>query len=68
MPLKEQKAIQNRLDAVECLVKETELVIQLVAYFKQIGDLERLISKVPMGKINPREMNQLKNRCKPLNQ
>ena len=60
LPLKEQKAIQNRLDAVECLVKETELVIQLVAYFKQIGDLERLISKVPMGKINPREMNQLK--------
>lgn len=60
LPLKEQKAIQNRLDAVECLVKETELGIQLVAYFKQIGDLERLISKVPMGKINPREMNQLK--------
>jgi DNA mismatch repair protein MutS len=60
LPLKEQIAIQERLDAVECLVKETELVTQLVAYFKQIGDLERLISKVPMGKINPREMNQLK--------
>lgn len=60
LPLKEKKAIQERLDAVECLVKEVDLVIQLVAYFKQIGDLERLISKVPMGKINPREMNQLK--------
>lgn len=60
LPLKEKKAIEERLDAVECLVKETELVNQLIIYFKQIGDLERLISKVPMGKINPREMIQLK--------
>jgi DNA mismatch repair protein MutS len=34
------------------------------ASLKQIGDLERLISKVSVGRINPREMNQLKKGIK----
>ncbi|CCM10213.1 DNA mismatch repair protein mutS [Cardinium endosymbiont cEper1 of Encarsia pergandiella] len=59
-PLKEVVVIQERLDIVEYLVKDAPLATLLVNHLKQIGDLERLISKVAVGRVNPREMVALK--------
>ncbi|MEM9888909.1 MAG: DNA mismatch repair protein MutS [Bacteroidota bacterium] len=59
LPLKSQKEIESRLDIVDFFLHEIELSQELEVYFRQMGDLERLISKVPLGKINPREVVQL---------
>lgn len=64
LPLKEKKRIEERLDSVEAIVQEPELRRQLAAHLKPIGDLERLISKVAVKRINPREMLQLKKALK----
>ena len=66
LPLKDEKAIQQRLDAVEFLVQHTELAEALSFHLSQIGDLERLISKVAVGRINPKEVIVLKNALKEL--
>jgi len=60
MPLKELKPIQERLDVVEFLVEQGDLREKLIHELKQIGDLERLISKIGLQKANPREVLQLK--------
>jgi len=61
LPLKEIAAINNRLNVVEYLVKEEELKDNLEEHIRQVGDLERIISKVAVVRINPREVVQLKN-------
>jgi DNA mismatch repair protein MutS len=60
MPLKELKPIQERLGMVEYLVQHPGLIEELLNHIKQIGDLERLISKVGLQKVGPRELSQLK--------
>lgn len=60
MPLKAHDAINARLDTVELLLKDHDLRQLLITQIKQIGDLERLVSKVSLGKINPREVLSLK--------
>ncbi len=60
LPLKEQKPIQERLDTVEMFLNDEDLMPALVQVLKQIGDLERLVSKVAVRRINPRELVQLK--------
>ncbi len=64
LPLKNQKAIQNRLDIVEYLINQKEEKSAIEKNIKLIGDLERLISKVALLKVNPREVVQLKNSLK----
>ncbi|MFM2359950.1 MAG: hypothetical protein RLY16_1943 [Bacteroidota bacterium] len=59
LPLNNAVKIQERLDTVEYLIKETELRNQFVTYLKQAGDIERLVSKVPLKKVNPREVLQI---------
>lgn len=59
LPLKDIKKINERLDAVEVLIKETEARVQLIQFIKHCGDIERLVSKIPMKRINPREVMQL---------
>lgn len=59
LPLKEVAQIRRRLDTVAALTERPELVQDVVHYLKQINDLERLISKVAVKRINPREMLQL---------
>ncbi|MBC8048085.1 MAG: DNA mismatch repair protein MutS [Fimbriimonadaceae bacterium] len=59
MPLKEKQAIEARLDIVEYLIKDVELSKTISSALKTIGDLERIISKVSLQKINPREVLQL---------
>lgn len=60
LPLKEKAPIEERLSVVEALVKNKDLLGKLTTELKHIGDLERLISKVAVRRINPREMQQLK--------
>ncbi|MGL5772451.1 MAG: DNA mismatch repair protein MutS [Bacteroidales bacterium] len=59
-PLKEIKPIEERLNVVEDLFKNPDLRDLLEAQLTLIGDLERIISKVAVGRINPREVMQLK--------
>lgn len=60
MPLKDEQAITERLSVVDYLYANNELREKLVHEIKQIGDLERLISKIGLQKANPREVIQLK--------
>ncbi|MEJ5053101.1 DNA mismatch repair protein MutS [Sphingobacterium sp. MYb382] len=60
MPLKDLKSIQERLNVVEYLFKEQSLREELISHIKQVGDLERLISKIGLLRANPREITQLK--------
>lgn len=60
MPLKELKPIQERLSIVQVLLSRTDFRADLLTALGQIGDLERLISKIGLKKVNPRELVQLK--------
>lgn len=60
LPLKELKPVQERLEAVQSLYEEVEKSEELGEYLSEINDLERLISKVAVGKVNPKEVVQLK--------
>ncbi|TVP47506.1 MAG: DNA mismatch repair protein MutS [Mongoliibacter sp.] len=64
LPLKEKEPIEERLKIVELFYNKPELGEEILTHLKHIGDLERLISKVAVGRINPREMNQLKKALK----
>ena len=59
LPLKDMGRIQERLDLVEFLVKDADLRAQLTQHIKHCGDIERLTGKVPLRKINPREVKQI---------
>jgi DNA mismatch repair protein MutS len=59
-PLKEVKPIEERHSAVEYFFKKPELKELLDKQFNLIGDLERIISKVAVCRVNPRELVQLK--------
>lgn len=60
LPLKDKKAIEERLNVVESFLNNSDERTQLCEEIAQIGDLERLISKVAAGRVNPREVNQLR--------
>lgn len=59
-PLKRLKPIQQRLDAVDVLFKNHEVRNNLREELDQVGDLERLISRICMGRTNARDVVQLK--------
>lgn len=73
MPLKEQVMIEERLSVVKHFVEDREGATSLLQTLHQVGDLERILSKLATGKINPREIlqlcrslravEQLKNNC-----
>lgn len=60
MPLKEAAPLSERHDIVEHFVKEKAIRESLSQAIHQMGDLERLLGKAAIGKINPRELLQLK--------
>ena len=60
LPLKVQKAIQDRLNIVDYYTHHGDAADELVLEIKKMGDLERLISKVATARICPREVVQLK--------
>lgn len=63
-PLRDVNAINQRLNAVENLIKEKSVRKDLINHLKEVGDLERLISKVCTGRANPREIVAVKTSLK----
>lgn len=55
-PLKDIGAINERLNLVEFFIRDTELRTKLAQSIRLCGDIERLVSKISMKKINPREV------------
>lgn len=60
-PLKDVTPIQQRLDVVDYFFKDPDFRQLVGEQFQRIGDLERIISKVAVGRVSPREVVQLKN-------
>lgn len=60
-PLKNERQINDRLDMVEYFFREPEFRELTDEQLHRIGDLERIISKVAVGRVSPREVVQLKN-------
>ena len=58
-PLKDIRKINERLDTVEYLIRETDLRQSIVQHIRPCGDIERLVAKIPLKKVNPREVWQL---------
>lgn len=59
LPVIDLKKITERLDLVEFFIRETDLRNTISQHIRQCGDIERLVSKIPLKKINPREVRQL---------
>lgn len=59
-PLKEIKPINDRLDVVDYFFKDPDRATAIDEQINLIGDLERIVSKVAVGRISPREVVQLK--------
>ncbi len=64
LPLKDIQPVNERLDIVQHLVEKSSFRDEISGLIRQIGDLERLISKVAVSRINPREVVQLKKALK----
>jgi DNA mismatch repair protein MutS len=60
LPLKDMQPVNERLDIVQYLVENRSSKDEISGLIRQVGDLERLISKVAVSRINPREVVQLK--------
>jgi DNA mismatch repair protein MutS len=59
LPLLDIPRINERLDLVQYLISETDTRNVLGQHIRQCGDIERLVSKIPLKKINPRELQQV---------
>ena len=60
-PLKEEKAINDRLDVVEYFFRDIDFRQLVDEQIHRVGDLERIVSRVAVGRVSPREVLQLKN-------
>jgi DNA mismatch repair protein MutS len=63
-PLRDLKKIQSRLDSVEELLKNKSQRKKIENELKEVGDLERIISRICTGRANPREVVALKTSLK----
>ncbi len=59
-PLRDAKAIEARLDVVDTFFRDTGFRDTVDSCFRRVGDLERIISKVAVGRVSPREVVQLR--------
>jgi DNA mismatch repair protein MutS len=64
LPLKDIQPVNERLDVVQYFVENSAVRDEIAGLIRQIGDLERLISKVAVNRINPREVVQLNRALK----
>jgi DNA mismatch repair protein MutS len=64
LPLKDIQPVNERLDVVQYFVENVAIKDEIGGLIRQVGDLERLISKVAVNRINPREVVQLKRALK----
>jgi len=58
-PLKDVNKIKERQQVVESFFRHNDLADEIEGLFSQIGDLERIITKVAVGRVNPKEIIQL---------
>ena len=63
-PLLSKEEIEKRQSIVQFLIKNDSFLDSLIKLFKKIGDLERMVTKVSTSRISPRELVQLKNSIK----
>ena len=68
MPLTEISKIEERQDLVEYFIKSPDERNKIGQHIKQAGDIERLVSKIPLKKINPREVLQISKGLKLVSQ
>lgn|SRR5690348_6420046 len=68
MPLTEISKIEERQQLVEYFIKNTDEKNAIIQHIKQAGDIERLVSKIPLKKINPREVAQIGKGLRLVNQ
>lgn len=61
LPLKNKEQIQARYDVVDYFYKNRDVIAKFQDAIRQVGDLERLISKVSLARVNPRELLQVSN-------
>ena len=61
LPLKNKEQIQARYDVVDYFYKNRDVISKFQDAIRQVGDLERLISKVSLARVNPRELLQVAN-------
>ena len=59
LPLKNKEQIQARYEVVDYFYKNREVIAKFQEAIGQVGDLERLISKVSLARVNPRELLQV---------
>ena len=64
LPLKEKQFIDERLEIVDAAFHDNQLCDHATNELKQLGDIERMVSKVAMRRINPRELAQLNRSLK----
>ncbi len=67
LPLKDKSVIEERQHAVSYFLAHPEFSTIISNHLKQVGDLERLISKVALGRISPREVQQLRRSLEMVN-
>ena len=68
LPLKDVKKIQNRHNIVEELIKNEQTFSKLRELLQEFGDIERIISKISVGKVSPKELLVLKDSINATNQ
>ena len=61
LPLKNKEQIQARYEVVDYFYKNSDVISKYQDAIRQVGDLERLISKVSLARVNPRELLQVAN-------
>ena len=61
LPLKNKEQIQARYEVVDYFFKNRDVIAKYQDAIRQVGDLERLISKVSLARVNPRELLQVAN-------
>ena len=59
LPLKNKEQIQARYEVVDYFYKNRDVIVKFQDAIRQVGDLERLISKVSLARVNPRELLQV---------
>ena len=59
LPLKNKEQIQARYEVVDYFYKNRDVIAKFQDAIRQVGDLERLISKVSLARVNPRELQQV---------
>lgn len=66
LPLKDKQPIVERHDVVEYFVHNPNVGEEIIAHIKSMGDIERIVSKIAVARINPREVIQLRRGLKAL--